>query len=131
LRAWLADKPDWKANVMATSVRKWLTEGLEDRSVSRDIRWGIPVPGDESKKLYVWFEAPMGYISFLMEYAKAIGREDMWKEFWDRNSDAEIIHFIGKDNVVFHTIIWPAILMADGRFKLPTNVPGNEFVNLE
>ena len=131
LREWLKTKTDWKDNVISTAVNKWLQEGLNDRSISRDIQWGIPIPGDPDKKMYVWFEAPIGYISFLMEYARSIGQEDIWKDFWDRNANSEIVHFIGKDNIVFHTIIWPAILMADERFKLPTSVPGNEFVNLE
>lgn len=131
LKEWLDTKGDWKSNVRSTAINKWLEEWLEDRSISRDITWWIPIPWDEKKKMYVWFEAPLWYISFLMEYAQSIGKEDLWKEFWDRNANSRIVHFIGKDNIVFHTIIWPAMLMAEWQYKLPTTVPWNEFVNLE
>lgn len=131
LRVWLEWKTEWKENIKNTAIKKWLWEWLEDRSISRDIKWGIPIPWDPEKKMYVWFEAPLWYISFLQEYSKSIWEEDLWKDFWGKNSNSKVIHFIWKDNIVFHTIIWPAMLMATDMFKLPTDVPWNEFLNLE
>lgn len=121
---------DWKPNILATA-KKWLNEWLNDRAISRDIRWGIPIPGDSKKKMYVWFEAPIGYISFLKELTEMKNEKQEFSELWLKWEDSNIVHFIWKDNVVFHTIIWPALLIAHGWYNLPTNVPGNEFVNLE
>lgn len=131
LEEWIKTKEwEWKPNVLS-ATKKWLTEWLNDRSISRDIKWGIPIPGDSEKKMYVWFEAPIGYISFLKELCE--DRDEM-KEFstiWDKWDNSDVVHFIWKDNIVFHTIIWPALLMAHGWYNLPKNVPGNEFLNLE
>lgn len=128
LKTWLETKKDWKKNVIWTAF-KWLDEWLEDRAISRDINRWIDIPIDEAKKMYVWFEAPIGYVSFSKQLWDELGL-DLQKEFWE-NPDAEIVNFLGKDNIVFHTIIWPAIIMADGRFQLPKYVCGNEFLNLE
>lgn len=131
LSDWIASHEwDWKPNVL-TTAKKWLREWLNDRAISRDIRWGIPIPGDSEKKMYVWFEAPIGYISFLKELTETRNEKSEFSEIWNKWEDSNIVHFIGKDNVVFHTIIWPALLMAHWEYSLPTSVPGNEFVTLE
>lgn len=120
----------WKSNVKG-QFNSWLKEGLQPRAMTRDLDWGIPVPveGAEGKVLYVWFDAPIGYISATREYFQSQGNEDKWKEYWQ--GDAELIHFIGKDNIVFHSIIFPMMLMEHGDYVLPANVPANEFLNLE
>ena len=120
---------DWKPNVYG-QVKSWLDDGLKPRAVTRDLDWGIPVPvaGGENKVLYVWFDAPIGYISATKAWAEASGKD--WQPYW-QDSDTELIHFIGKDNIVFHCIIFPAMLKAEGTFVLPENVPANEFLNLE
>jgi methionyl-tRNA synthetase len=107
-------------------------DGLQPRAMTRDLDWGVPVPvkGAEGKVLYVWFDAPIGYISATKEYAKQINQEASWKDWWQKD-DTRLIHFIGKDNIVFHCIIFPAMLMEHGDFVLPDNVPANEFLNLE
>ncbi|HLP15657.1 MAG TPA: methionine--tRNA ligase, partial [Bacteroidota bacterium] len=122
---------DWKDNVIQ-QTRSWLKEGLQDRAVTRDLSWGVPVPidGVTGKVLYVWFEAVLGYITATKEWAAAQHTPERWKEFW-QNPDTRYIAFIGKDNIVFHTIVFPAILMAKGGYTLPDNVPANEFLNLE
>ena len=110
-----------------------MEEGLVRRSITRDINWGVPVPikGYEDKVLYVWFDAPIGYISSTKEYFKKINQEDKWKEYW-QNEDTKIIHFIGKDNNIFHAIIWPSILLGQKeKFNLPYDIPANEYLNLE
>ena len=110
----------------------WFNEGLTDRSITRDIDWGIPVPleGAAGKVLYVWFDAPIGYISSTVEWAQQLGTPERWKNYWcDPNT--RLIHFIGKDNIVFHAIVWPAMLMAHGDYILPDNVPANEFLTIE
>jgi methionyl-tRNA synthetase len=124
----------WKENVLQY-CRGWFKEGLQDRAVTRDLNWGvkIPLPGYEKKVVYVWFDAVLGYISSTKEWALRVGRPDAWKEYWLR-PDTKYVAFIGKDNVVFHTIVFPAMLMAwnDGggdRYVLPANVPANEFLN--
>ena len=111
-------------------VKSWLDEGLKPRAVTRDLNWGIPVPlkGGENKVLYVWFDAPIGYISATKEWANLNNKE--WESYW-KEKETKLIHFIGKDNIVFHCIIFPAILKSMGDFILPTNVPANEFLNLE
>lgn len=120
---------DWKANVLG-QVKSWLDDGLKPRAVTRDLDWGIDVPveGAEGKKLYVWFDAPIGYISSTKEWASRTGKN--WEDYW-KNPDTSLVHFIGKDNIVFHCIIFPAMLKAEGTYILPENVPANEFLNLE
>ncbi len=131
LRSWIVEghAEDWKSNVVG-QVKSWLDSGLQPRAVTRDLDWGIPVPveGAEGKVLYVWFDAPIGYISATKEWAQQKGKD--WKDYW-QSEDTELIHFIGKDNIVFHCIIFPSMLKAHGDFILPTNVPANEFLNLE
>lgn len=131
LNEWIIEghKDDWKPNVYG-QVKSWLTDGLKPRAMTRDLNWGVPVPlpGADGKVLYVWFDAPIGYISFTQEWAEKNGKN--WKDYWqDENSD--LIHFIGKDNIVFHCIIFPAMMKAHGDYKMPTNVPAFEFLNLE
>jgi methionyl-tRNA synthetase len=120
---------DWKVNVLG-QVKSWLDDGLKPRAVTRDLDWGIDVPveGAEGKKLYVWFDAPIGYISATKEWAAREGKN--WEDYW-KKGDTKLVHFIGKDNIVFHCIIFPAMLKAEGTFILPDNVPANEFLNLE
>ncbi|WP_396182272.1 methionine--tRNA ligase [Flavobacterium sp.] len=122
-------KNDWKPNVYG-QVKSWIDGGLEPRAVTRDLDWGIDVPveGAEGKKLYVWFDAPIGYISSTKEWAAREGKD--WKPYW-KDADTKLVHFIGKDNIVFHCIIFPAMLKAEGSYILPDNVPANEFLNLE
>jgi len=111
-------------------VKSWIDDGLRPRAVTRDLDWGIPVPieGAEGKVLYVWFDAPIGYISATKEWAEQHKKD--WEPFW-KNDDTKLVHFIGKDNIVFHCIIFPAMLKAHGNYILPENVPANEFLNLE
>ncbi len=138
LEAWIATHPEWKPNVLG-QVRSWLQQGLHDRAVTRDIPWGVPVPEDvarrhgisaEGKVLYVWFDAPIGYISATREWAQQQGDPEAWRRYW-QDKRTRLIHFIGKDNIVFHCLMFPAMLMAHGEFVLPDNVPANEFLNLE
>jgi methionyl-tRNA synthetase len=126
-----AKAPEWKDNVLQQTL-SWLKEGLQDRAVTRDLNWGVQVPisGVEGKVLYVWFEAVLGYISASKEWAAALGTPDRWKEYWQDDA-TRYVAFIGKDNIVFHTIVFPAILMGKGGYILPDNVPANEFLNLE
>lgn len=127
LRKWiLEDHKEWKPNVYG-QCKSWLDDHLQPRAVTRDLDWGIPVPvkGAEGKVLYVWFDAPIGYISNTKELLP-----DSWEKYW-KEKDSRIIHFIGKDNIVFHCLIFPAMLMAEGSYQLPENVPANEFLNLE
>ncbi|MCB8965131.1 MAG: methionine--tRNA ligase [Bacteroidales bacterium] len=126
LEKWiLQDHKEWKANVYG-QCKSWLDQGLQPRAVSRDLNWGVPVPveGAEGKVLYVWFDAPIGYISATKELTPD------WEKFW-KSDDTRMIHFIGKDNIVFHCIVFPAMLKAEGSYILPDNVPANEFLNLE
>lgn len=131
LERWLETRENWKPNVMG-QVKSWLNDGLADRAVTRDLTWGVPVPLDDAKGkvLYVWFDAPIGYISATKEWAAEQGNPDKWKTYW-QDEDTDLIHFIGKDNIVFHCIMFPATLMAHGNYVLPKNVPANEFLNLE
>ncbi len=127
LREWILEEhKEWKPNVYG-QCKSWLDMGLQPRAVSRDLDWGIPVPveGAEGKVLYVWFDAPIGYISNTID---ACG--DDWEKWW-KDPETRMLHFIGKDNIVFHCIVFPAMLMADGTYNLPDNVPANEFLNLE
>lgn len=131
LREWILEghKNDWKPNVYG-QVKSWVDGGLEPRAVTRDLDWGIDVPVEdaEGKKLYVWFDAPIGYISSTKEWAAREGKD--WEPYW-KDADTKLVHFIGKDNIVFHCIIFPAMLKAEGSYILPDNVPANEFLNLE
>jgi methionyl-tRNA synthetase len=131
LNEWIlvGHKNDWKPNVYG-QVKSWIDGGLEPRAVTRDLDWGIDVPveGAEGKKLYVWFDAPIGYISATKEWALREGKD--WEPYW-KDQDTKLVHFIGKDNIVFHCVIFPAMLKAEGSFILPDNVPANEFLNLE
>ncbi|AVM54708.1 methionine--tRNA ligase [Capnocytophaga sp. oral taxon 864] len=131
LEKWILEghKSDWKPNVYG-QVKSWLDDELKPRAVTRDLDWGIPVPveGAEGKVLYVWFDAPIGYISSTKEWAERESKD--WRPYW-QDSDTQLVHFIGKDNIVFHCIIFPAMLKAEGSFILPANVPANEFLNLE
>jgi len=132
LRQWiLEDHKEWKSNVYG-QCKSWLDMGLQPRAVSRDLDWGIPVPvaGAEGKVLYVWFDAPIGYISATREYFEAQGQPDAWKTWW-QDPSSSLVHFIGKDNIVFHCIVFPAMLKAESSYILPENVPANEFLNLE
>lgn len=130
LKEWiLEDHKEWKSNVYG-QCKSWLDNGLNPRAMTRDLDWGVPVPveGAEGKVLYVWFDAPIGYISATKEWAKANNKD--WEPYW-KDKDTRLLHFIGKDNIVFHCIIFPTILKADGSYVLPDNVPANEFLNLE
>jgi methionyl-tRNA synthetase len=131
LNAWIEQKQDWKEHVLGF-VKGWLKEGLQDRPITRDMSWGVPVPLREAKGkvLYVWFDAPIGYISSTIEWADRQGKPELWKEYW-LNKETRLIHFIGKDNIVFHALIWPAMLMAYGDYVLPADIPANQFLNLE
>lgn len=131
LKEWIlkGHKNDWKPNVYG-QCKSWIDDGLKPRAVTRDLDWGIPVPveGGEGKVLYVWFDAPIGYISSTKEWAAREGKD--WEPYW-KDKDTKLLHFIGKDNIVFHCIIFPSMLKAHGDFVLPENVPANEFLNLE
>ena len=131
LRKWILEghKKDWKPNVYG-QCKSWIEEGLKPRAVTRDLDWGIPVPvpGGEGKVLYVWFDAPIGYISATKEWAAKNNKD--WEPYW-KDENTKLVHFIGKDNIVFHCIIFPAMLKAHGDYILPENVPANEFLNLE
>ncbi len=131
LKEWILQghKDNWKANVYG-QCKSWIDDGLKPRAVTRDLDWGIPVPveGGEGKVLYVWFDAPVGYISATKEWAEREGKN--WEDYWKKN-DTKLVHFIGKDNIVFHCIIFPSMLKAHGDYILPDNVPANEFLNLE
>ena len=131
LREWIlkGHKDDWKPNVYG-QCKSWIDGGLEPRAVTRDLDWGIPVPveGGEGKVLYVWFDAPIGYISSTKEWAAREGKD--WEPYW-KDENTKLVHFIGKDNIVFHCIIFPSMLKAEGSYILPDNVPANEFLNLE
>jgi methionyl-tRNA synthetase len=131
LKKWILEghKSDWKPNVYG-QCKSWIDEGLKPRAVTRDLDWGIPVPvdGGEGKVLYVWFDAPIGYISSTKEWAEREGKD--WEPYW-KDQSTKLVHFIGKDNIVFHCIIFPSMLQANGDYILPENVPANEFLNLE
>ena len=131
LREWILEshKEDWKTNVYG-QCKSWLDHGLQPRAVTRDLDWGVKVPveGAENKVLYVWFDAPIGYISATREWAEETGKN--WETYW-KSEDSKLVHFIGKDNIVFHCIVFPGMLKAEGSYILPENVPANEFLNLE
>jgi len=131
LKEWILEghKADWKPNVYG-QCKSWIDDGLRPRAVTRDLDWGIPVPveGGDGKVLYVWFDAPIGYISSTKEWAQREGKD--WEPYW-KDENTTLVHFIGKDNIVFHCIMFPAMLKAEGSYILPENVPANEFLNLE
>ncbi len=131
LREWILEghKDDWKSNVYG-QCKSWIDQGLQPRAVTRDLDWGVKVPlvGVDGKVLYVWFDAPIGYISATKEWSQETGQE--WEPYW-KDEDSKLVHFIGKDNIVFHCIIFPSMLKKEGSYILPENVPANEFLNLE
>ncbi len=154
MKDWISQKDYWKENVR-NFMLNLLEQGLVERSITRDIKWGIPVPLEEAKDkvLYVWFDAPIGYISSTIEWAEKIGQPERWKDYW-LDPETRLIHFIGKDNIIFHALIWPAVLMGQGvveqdsspaeqndsqhrsaaqqyKYVLPYDIPANEFMNLE
>ncbi len=138
LEEWIDTHPEWKNNVLG-QIQSWFDDELKDRAITRDVPWGVPVPADvagrhgldaEGKVIYVWFDAPIGYISFTKEWALEHNAPTKWKAYW-QDEDTELVHFIGKDNIVFHCLTFPAMLMAHDDFTLPDNVPANEFLNLE
>jgi methionyl-tRNA synthetase len=138
LEEWIATHPEWKPNVLG-QVKSWLQDGLRERAITRDVPWGVPVPADvaltkkidaSGKVIYVWFDAPIGYISATKEWAIEQGKPDEWKKYW-QDEETRLVHFIGKDNIVFHCLMFPAMLMAHGGYVLPENVPANEFLNIE
>jgi methionyl-tRNA synthetase len=130
LEAWIGKQSHWRHNVIGASW-KFLHEGLRDRAITRDLDWGIsvPQPGFEQKRIYVWFEAVIGYLSASKEWAKLHGDEGAWQPFWQ--GEAKSFYFVGKDNIFFHTLIWPAMLMGYGGLNLPYDVPANEFLTIE
>jgi methionyl-tRNA synthetase len=130
LAAWIKEQTHWRRNVLS-STWKFLNEGLRDRAITRDLDWGITVPqsGFECKRIYVWFEAVIGYLSASKEWAKLHGDDTAWQAFW--RDGAKSFYFIGKDNIFFHTLIWPAMLMGYGSLNLPYDVPANEFLTIE
>ena len=130
LRKWISENRHWPDNARNFSLG-WISEGLEDRAITRDLDWGVPVPleGADGKVLYVWFDAPIGYISSTQEWAEDMGEPERWEKYW--KEDCRIVHFIGKDNIPFHAIIWPAMLMAHGNYNLPWQISSNEYLNLE
>lgn len=138
LEDWIEAHPEWKPNVRG-QVKSWLDEGLKDRAMTRDLPWGVRLPEEiaeeagidaSDKVFYVWFDAPIGYISATKEWAEQAGDRERWRDYW-QDEGTDLIHFVGKDNIVFHCLIFPAMLMAHGDYVLPENVPANEFLNLE
>lgn len=131
LEEWLSGHPEWKNNVL-NYCRGWMDKGLRERAITRDLDWGIPVPveGAEGKVLYVWFEALLGYISGTIEYFEKKGDPDGWKKYW-KDPETRLVQFIGKDNIVFHAVIQPAILHGLGGYVQPWNIPANEYLNIK
>jgi len=130
LAGWMKEQAHWRRHVLSTTW-KFLDEGLKDRAITRDLDWGVtvPQPGFERKRIYVWFEAVIGYLSASKEWAKLQGDDTAWQTFWE--GDAKSFYFVGKDNIFFHTLIWPAMLMGYGGLNLPYDVPANEFLTIE
>jgi methionyl-tRNA synthetase len=129
LEEWVRKQAHWRRNVLNFTLG-WLNEGLKDRAITRDIAWGVPVPldGYESKRIYVWFDAVIGYLSATREWAQRSGNPDAWRPFWE-DPATRSYYFIGKDNIPFHTIIWPGMLIGYGGLNLPYDVPANQYVN--
>ena len=132
LREWVSEQHHWRPNVRNFTLGM-IDEGLKPRPITRDITWGVPIPlpGYEDKRIYVWFEAVCGYLSASKEWAARKGEPDAWRQFWDADSGVKAYYFIGKDNIPFHTIIWPAMLMGYGGLALPFDVPANEYLNFK
>ncbi|MGB2584095.1 MAG: methionine--tRNA ligase [Dehalococcoidia bacterium] len=130
LKPWVQEQSHWRQNVFNFTL-SYLAEGLRDRAITRDIDWGVsvPVPGFEEKRVYVWFEAVIGYLSASKEWAESCGDSERWRDFWQ--GDVKSYYFIGKDNIIFHTVIWPAMLLGYGDLNLPYDVPANEFLTLK
>ena len=128
LKEYIADKDYWRSNVK-TFTKNWIDEGIHDRAITRDMSWGVPIPveGWEDKVIYVWFEADIGYLSASVEYSRMIGKPDYWEAFW-KDPEVKSYYFIGKDNIPFHSIIWPSILMGEGGLNLPYDIPANEYL---
>ncbi len=131
LQDWIETKKHWKVNVR-NYCQGWFNEGLSDRPISRDLDWGVALPTKDAvgKVMYVWFENTLGYVSSTREWAVEQGEPDLWKEYW-LNPDCKLVNFLGKDNIVFHAILWPAMIMEHGDFVLPSEIPANEFLNIE
>ncbi len=138
LEEYIGSHPEWKNNVLG-QIQSWFDEGLKARAITRDVPWGVPVPEDvaarhgleaEGKVIYVWFDAPIGYITATKEWAREQGEPEQWKDYW-QDEETTLVHFVGKDNIVFHCLMFPATLMEHGDYILPENVPANEFLNLE
>lgn len=131
LEKWIKANKHWKTNVRNLALG-WIKEGLQPRGISRDLTWGISIPlqGFQDKVFYCWFDAPIGYISSTVEWSEAVGKPEEWRKYW-QDKETKIVHFIGKDNIVFHAIIWPAVLIGSGEFNLPYQVAGMEFLNYE
>jgi len=132
LQKWQGLHENWKDNVKKF-CKNWFDEGLHPRAITRDIKWGVPVPveGYQDKVLYVWFDAPIGYISSTKEWAEKKKKDkDLWKQYW-MGKNTKLVHFIGKDNIVFHAIVWPGMLIGNGEFILPDEIPANEFLNID
>ncbi len=131
LQKWLKNKKSWKRNVRDFCLNL-LKKGLPPRPITRDLKWGIPAPLKEAKGkvIYVWFEAPIGYISATKDWAEKTGKKDKWKKYW-QDKKTKLVQYIGKDNIVFHALIWPAVLKAYGGFVLPADIPANEFLNIK
>ncbi len=128
---WQKNKTHWKDNVKEF-CSGWFKQGLQPRAITRDLSWGVQVPGKEKegKVLYVWFDAPIGYITSTKEWAQKTGNPEKWRTYWQKE-DTRLVHFIGKDNIVFHAIVWPGMIMAEGNYILPDDIPANEFLNIE
>jgi len=132
LEQWLSTRQGWRKHVLNFS-KGWIEEGLQDRAITRDLDWGIEIPVDdlgEGKRIYVWFEAVVGYLSAAKEWAAKQGEPESWKDWWE-NDEAQSFYFIGKDNIPFHTIIWPGMLIGNGGLNLPTDVPANQYVTFK
>ncbi|MDE2731985.1 MAG: methionine--tRNA ligase [Bacteroidota bacterium] len=138
LEQYVAAHPEWKPNVLG-QIGSWFADGLRDRAITRDVPWGIPVPAESAeaagvdatgKVIYVWFDAPIGYISATREWAEKLGTPERWETYW-KDDETRLIHFIGKDNIVFHTLMFPAMLMAYDEYVVPDSVPANEFLTIE
>jgi len=138
LEQYVASHPEWKPNVLG-QIGSWFADGLRDRAITRDVPWGIPVPAESAeaagvdatgKVIYVWFDAPIGYISATREWAEKLGTPERWETYW-KDDETRLIHFIGKDNIVFHTLMFPAMLMAYDEYVVPDSVPANEFLTIE
>lgn len=129
LKEWLEAKKDWRASVREFALG-WVKEGLRPRAITRDLKWGVqvPLPNTEGKVIYVWFDAPIGYLSFTREWAQRVGRPEAWQSYW-QDSGSQVVHFIGKDNTPFHAVTWPAMLMGLDQYNLPAYVVANEYLN--